>query len=109
MAAVALASVADRSVVRCLSCNLTQFVQPWLQLAAEPFTSELQADLSSPKTMVRILANSNADVQRTANSTVVVFGSTSSVPELKLCLRGLPLHQLNLGLFQPLQKPDPKP
>jgi len=92
-----------------LSCNLTQFVQPWLQLAAEPFTSELQADLSSPKTMVRILANSNADVQRTANSTVVVFGSISSVPELKLCLRGLPLHQLNLGLFQPLQKPDPKP
>lgn len=92
-----------------LNGNLTQFIQPWLQASAEPFTSEFQADLSSPKTLVRILANSNADVQRSANSMVVVFGPTSSVPALKLCLRGLPLHQLNLGLFQPLQKPDPKP
>lgn len=92
-----------------LNCNLTQFIQPWLQLAAEPFTSKIKADLSSPKTMVRIMANSSARVQRTVNNTVLVFGQTSPMPDLKLCLRGLPLHQLNLGLFQPLQKIDPKP
>jgi hypothetical protein len=92
-----------------LNCNLTQFIQPWLQLAAEPFTAKIKEDLSSPKTMVRIMANSNACVQRTAHSTVLVFGRTSSMPDFKLCLHGIPVHQLNLGLFQPLQKLDPKP
>jgi hypothetical protein len=87
-----------------LACNLTQFIQPWLQAAAEKLTPTRQADLASPKTLVRILANSPASVQRSPSSTVLVFAKTSSVPDFKLCLHGLPLHQLNLGLFQPLQK-----
>ncbi len=86
-----------------LACNQTQFIQPWLQSAAEKLTPQIQADLHSPKTMVRIMANSAASVQRTARSTVLVFAQTSSMPDFKLCLRGLPLHQLNLGLFQPLK------
>lgn len=86
-----------------LACNQTQFIQPWLQSAAEKLTPQIQADLGSPKTMVRIMANSAASVQRTASSTVLVFAQTSSMPDFKLCLRGLPLHQLNLGLFQPLK------
>ena len=89
-----------------LACNQTQFIQPWLQAAAAKLTPTRQADLSSPKTMVRILANSTASVQRSASSTVLVFAKTSCIPDFKLCLHGLPLHQLNLGLFQPLQKTE---
>jgi hypothetical protein len=86
-----------------LACNQTQFVQPWLQLAAEKLTPQIESDLSSPKRMVRILANSTASVQRSSWSTVLVFAPTSSARDLKLCVHGVPLHQLNLGLFQPLQ------
>jgi hypothetical protein len=89
-----------------LVCNQTQFIQPWLQSAAKKLTPQIQADLGSPKTMVRIMANSAASVQRSASSTVLVFAKTSSIPDFKLCLHGLPLHQLNLGLFQPLQKTE---
>lgn len=85
------------------ACNVTQFIQPWLQAAAEPFTTSVKADLSSPKTMVRVLANTPASVQQTPWSTIVVFDAASSRPGLKLCLHGYPLHQLNLGLFQPSQ------
>ncbi len=92
-----------------LACNQTQFVQPWLQLAAEKLTPQIEADLSSPKRMVRILANSTASVQRSSASTVLVFAPTSSARDLKLCLYGLPLHQLNLGLFQPLQNVGANP
>lgn len=92
-----------------LACNQTQFIQPWLQAAAEKLTPQIQADLTSPKTMVRIMANSTARVQRTASSTVLVFAQTSSMPDFKLCLHGLPYHQLNLGLFQPLHNVDSKP
>jgi hypothetical protein len=86
-----------------LACNLTHFIQPWLRAAAEKLTPRLAADLHSPKTMVRILANSAARVQRTPCSTSVVFAASSSLPDVKLCLHGLPLHQLNLGLFYPMQ------
>lgn len=86
-----------------LACNQIQFIQPWLHSAAQNLTPQIQADLTSPKTMVRIMANSTASVQRTARSTVLVFAQASSMPDFKLCLHGLPLHQLNLGLFQPLQ------
>ena len=92
-----------------LACNQTQFVQPWLQLAAEKLTPQFESDLSSPKRMVRILANSTASVQRSSWSTVLVFAPTSSARNLKLCLHGLPLHQLNLGLFQPLQNVGANP
>ncbi|HBY95552.1 MAG TPA: hypothetical protein DEP84_16610 [Chloroflexi bacterium] len=92
-----------------LACNQTQFIQPWLQSAAEQFTPRLKADLSSPKTMVRIRANSTACVQRTATNIVLVFASTSAMPDCKLCLHGLPFHQLNLRLFQPLPNPEVKP
>jgi hypothetical protein len=92
-----------------LACNQTQFVQPWLQLAAEKLTPQLESDLSSPKRMVRILANSTASVQRSSCSTVLVFAPTSSARDLKLCLHGVPLHQLNLGLFQPLQNVGANP
>ncbi len=92
-----------------LACNQTQFIQPWLQSAAEKLTPRNQADLSSPKTMVRIMANAPASVQRTASNTVLVFAPTSAMPDFKLCLHGLPFHQLNLGLFQPLQNPEAKP
>ena len=92
-----------------LACNQTQFVQPWLQSAAEKLTPKIEADLESPKTMVRILANSTASVQRSTSSTVLVFAQASSVPDFKLCLHGLPLHQLNLGLFQPLQNAGGNP
>jgi hypothetical protein len=87
-----------------LVCNQTQFIQPWLQSAAKKLTPQIQADLGSPKTMVRIMANSTASVQRSTSSTVLVFDKTSAIPDFKLCLHGLPLHQLNLGLFQPLPK-----
>ena len=87
-----------------LVCNLTQFIQPWLQSTAAKFTPRTSADLSSPKMMVRILANSSAVVQRTSASTVVIFAPTSARPDFKLCLRGVPFHQLNLGLFQPVSK-----
>lgn len=86
-----------------LACNQIQFIQAWLHSAAQNLTPQIQADLTSPKTMVRIMANSTASVQRTARSTVLVFAPASSMPDFKLCLHGLPLHQLNLGLFQPLQ------
>lgn len=56
-----------------LLCSQTQFIQPWLQSAAEKLTPQIQADLGSPKTMVRIMANSAARVQRTASSTVLVL------------------------------------
>jgi hypothetical protein len=92
-----------------LVCNQTQFIQPWLRSASEKLTPQIQADLGSPKTMVRIMANSAASVQRTAKSTVLVFAQASSMPDCKLCLHGLPLHQLNLGLFQPLQNVEAKP
>jgi hypothetical protein len=92
-----------------LACNQTQFVQPWLQAATEQLTPQIKSDLASPKTMVRILANSTASVQRSACSTVLVFAQTSSAPDFKLCLHGLPLHQLNLGLFQPLQNSQANP
>jgi hypothetical protein len=92
-----------------LACNQTQFVQPWLQLAAEKLTPQLESDLTSPKMMVRILANSTASVQRSSWSTVLIFAPTSSARDLKLCLHGLPLHQLNLGLFQPLQNVGANP
>ena len=92
-----------------LACNQTQFVQPWLQLAADKLTPQIESDLSSPKRMVRILANSTASVQRSSWSTVLVFAPTSSARDLKLCLHGLPLHQLNLGLFQPLQNVGANP
>ena len=92
-----------------LVCNQTQFIQPWLRSASEKLTPQIQADLGSPKTMVRIMANSAASVQRTAKSTVLVFAQASSMPDCKLCLHGLPLHQLNLGLFQPLQNVGAKP
>ena len=92
-----------------LACNQTQFVQPWLQSAAEQLTPRIESDLASPKTMVRVLANSTASVQRSDCSTVLVFAQTSSAPNFKLCLYGLPLHQLNLGLFQPLQNARANP
>jgi hypothetical protein len=92
-----------------LACNQTQFVQPWLQSAAEKLTPQMASDLTSPKMMVRILANSTASVQRSSCSTVLVFAPTSSARDLKLCLYGLPLHQLNLGLFQPLQNVGANP
>jgi len=92
-----------------LACNQTQFVQPWLQAAAEKLTPRIESDLASPKTMVRVLANSTASVQRSVCSTVLVFAQTSSAPDFKLCLYGLPLHQLNLGLFQPLQNARANP
>lgn len=86
-----------------LGCNLTHVIQPWLRAAAETLTPQLAADLHSPKNMVRVLANSAASVQHTPCSTVVAFAPASSVPEVKLRLHGLPLHQLSLGLFQPVQ------
>ena len=92
-----------------LACNQTQFVQPWLCAAAEKLTPHNRTNLESPKTMVRILANSTASVQRTSSSTVLVFAQTSAAPAVKLCLHGLPLHQLNLGLFQPLQNAEANP
>ena len=92
-----------------LACNQTQFVQPWLQSATEKLTPQIESDLASPKTMVRILANSTASVQRSTCSTILVFARTSSAPDFKLCLHGLPLHQLNLGLFQPLQNAGANP
>jgi hypothetical protein len=92
-----------------LACNQMQFVQPWLQLAAEKLTPQIEADLTSPKMMVRILANSTANVQRSTCSTVLVFARTNSARDLKLCLHGVPLHQLNLGLFQPLHNVGANP
>jgi hypothetical protein len=92
-----------------LACNQMQFVQPWLQLAAEKLTPQIEADLTSPKMMVRILANSTANVQRSTWSTVLVFARTNSARDLKLCLHGVPLHQLNLGLFQPLHNVGANP
>jgi len=92
-----------------LACNQTQFIHPWLRSTSEKLTPQIYADLGSPKTMVRIMANSAASVQRTAKSTVLVFAQASAMPDFKLCLHGLPLHQLNLGLFQPLQNAGAKP
>lgn len=92
-----------------LACNQTQFVQPWLQAAAEKLTPRIESDLASPKTMVRVWANLTASVQRSVCSTVLVFAHTSSALDFKLCLYGLPLHQLNLGLFQPLQNVGANP
>jgi hypothetical protein len=46
-----------------LACNFTHFIQPWLRAAAEKLTPRLSTDLHSPKTMVRVLANSAARVQ----------------------------------------------
>lgn len=84
-------------------CNLARFISPWLRAAAEALKPQFAADLHSPKNLVRVLANSSARVQQTPCSTVITFAADSSVPEVTLRLHGLPLRQLSLGLFQPLQ------
>jgi hypothetical protein len=86
-----------------LAANTIRWCRPWLKRCVIPSTPtpQLTRAIDSPKRLVRVVANSAAEVQHTAAGTTLQFASDSAVPGAMLCLRGVPAFQLALALHRP--------
>jgi hypothetical protein len=84
-----------------LAANMLRWCRPWLKDCAAAPTPNVTRALNSSKALVRVAANSAALVQRTGNSTSVLFGPHSALPGAAFTLRGVPAIQLPLGFHRP--------
>jgi hypothetical protein len=82
-----------------LAVNFVQWAQVWLEeriVAPQPRT---QVALGEVKRLVRVLANSPANVERRVGQLVVRFSPLSSLAGLVICVSGVTAVQLMLPLF----------
>jgi hypothetical protein len=84
-----------------LATNAIRWCRPWLRSCVALPTSRLTRALGSSKQMVRVAANSAAQVQQTPTAMTLQFASTSALPGSALCLRGVAAIQLPLALHKP--------
>ena len=90
-----------------LATNAIRWCRPWLRSCVALPTAPLTRALDSTKHMVRVAANSAAQVQQTSAGMTVQFAATSALPGSALCLRGVPAIQMPLALHKPADFASP--
>ena len=90
-----------------LAANTIRWCRPWLKDCLTQPSPKLSRAIDSPKRLVRVVANSAAQVQHTAAGTTLQFAPDSAVPGAMLCLRGVPSFQLALALHRPCNSRSP--
>lgn len=86
-----------------LAPNLVRWSSAWLREQVIAPTPKVAAMLSSVKTMVRIGANSPANIQRLSHGTSLHFTPSSALPGVVLYLSGQRAYQLALPFNRPLE------
>jgi phage shock protein A len=86
-----------------LAPNLVRWSSAWLREQLVAPTPKVTAMLSSVKTMVRIGANSPANVQRLSHGASLHFAPSSALPGVVLYLSGQRAYQLALPFNRPLE------
>ena len=86
-----------------LAPNLVRWSAAWLRAQVAAPTPKVTAMLASVKTMVRIGANSPANVQRLSHGTSLHFTPSSALPGVVLYLSGQHAYQLALPFNRPLE------
>lgn len=86
-----------------LAPNLVRWSAAWLREQVAAPTPQVTALLASVKTMVRIGANSPANVQRLSHGTSLHFTPSSGLPGVVLYLSGQHAYQLTLPFNRPFE------
>jgi len=86
-----------------LAPNLVRWSSAWLREQVAAPTPKVSALLASVKTMVRIGANSPANVQRLSHGTSLHFTPSSALPGVVLYLSGQRAYQLALPFNRPFE------
>jgi hypothetical protein len=86
-----------------LAPNLVRWSSAWLRAQVAAPTPKVTALLASVKTMVRIGANSPANVQRLSHGTSLHFAPSSALPGVVLYLSGQRAYQLALPFNRPFE------
>jgi hypothetical protein len=90
-----------------LATNAIRWCRPWLRSCVALPTAPLTRALNSTKQMVRVAANSAAQVQQTSAGMTVQFAPTSALHGSALCLRGVAAIQMPLALHKPADFASP--
>jgi hypothetical protein len=86
-----------------LAANAIRWCRPWLRDCAAAPTPTVTRLLTSPKTLVRVAANSTALVDRHEHGTSIVFGPHSALPGAAFAFHNVPAVQLPLGFHSPFK------
>ncbi len=86
-----------------LAPNLVRWSSAWLREQVTAPTPKVTAMLASVKTMVRIGANSPANVQHLSHGTSLHFAPSSALPGVVLYLSGQHAYQLALPFNRPFE------
>ena len=98
-----LAGIQLQVIFAGLAPNLVRWSSAWLREQVAAPTPKVTALLASVKTMVRIGANSPANVQRLSHGTSLHFTPSSALPGVVLYLSGQRAYQLALPFNRPFE------
>jgi len=98
-----LAGIQLQVIFAGLAPNLVRWSSAWLRAQVAAPTPKVTALLSSVKAMVRIGANSPANVQHLSHGTSLHFAPSSALPGVVLYLSGQHAYQLALPFNRPLE------
>jgi len=93
------AGIRIQALLTVFGANFVRWADEWIKPRVEHSTRRFDVMLTSPKRLVRIAANSPANVERSGGREVVHFSSLSSFGGVVIRLSGVVGRQLSLPLF----------